>query len=131
MTTLQVILSAPATDQSGTGSLSVPIASPLLAPCEFNSCPASFSGIGFDPSNRECIYIPERNEIEQRTLTPSAFELLQCFPVSVPLHSCQAYKQPRASELMLFATAFRRFRLSSLGLSLISLSAAPMSAVCW
>ena len=49
----QVILSAPAQDQSGTGSSSA-TPTPLTEPCEFNSCPIGSPAEGFNASDRKC-----------------------------------------------------------------------------
>ncbi len=50
----QTILSAPAINQSGRGSLSVP-AIPLLVPCEYNSCKIGSPAQGFNQSDRQFI----------------------------------------------------------------------------
>lgn len=49
---IQTILSAPAINQSGRGSLSVP-AIPLLVPCEYNSCKIGSPAQGFNQSDRQ------------------------------------------------------------------------------
>ena len=54
----QVILSAPAEQESGTGS-DTATPTPLTQPCEFNTCPAGSPAEGFNASNREpCMALP-------------------------------------------------------------------------
>jgi len=48
----KVILSAPARDQSGTGSSSA-APGPLTKPCEFNTCAPGSPAVGFDASDSE------------------------------------------------------------------------------
>ncbi|KAF9546448.1 sure-like protein [Agrocybe pediades] len=52
-----VILSAPAENASGTGSLSIGTPPPLLAPCEFNTCPAGSPGVGSDATDPQINYV--------------------------------------------------------------------------
>ena len=47
----QVVLSAPADNNSGRSSLDAP-PTPLTGPCEFDSCPAGAPAVGADPGNR-------------------------------------------------------------------------------
>ncbi|KAL6717157.1 hypothetical protein ACLMJK_005072 [Lecanora helva] len=51
-----VVLSAPADNESGTGSSDAP-ATPLTQPCEFNSCPAGSPAEGSDASNSRLNYV--------------------------------------------------------------------------
>ncbi|CDO70425.1 hypothetical protein BN946_scf184999.g66 [Trametes cinnabarina] len=53
---LQVVLSAPALDQSGRGSLSK-TPEPLTEPCEFNTCPAGSPAFGSDSNNPRLNYV--------------------------------------------------------------------------
>ena len=48
----QVILSAPAENQSGTGSKSA-TPTPLTEPCQFDSCPTGSPAEGFNASDRQ------------------------------------------------------------------------------
>ncbi|KAH8101315.1 sure-like protein [Cristinia sonorae] len=72
-----VILSAPALDNSGTGSLSLPIIPPVLIPCEFNSCAIGSPGKGVDSVDPHINYVngfpvdAARHGIE--TLAPKFF----------------------------------------------------------
>ena len=50
LTFLQVVLSAPADDESGTGSSSA-TPRPLTRPCEFNSCSSGSPAEGFNSSD--------------------------------------------------------------------------------
>jgi len=54
---LQVILSAPAQDKSGTGSTAVAVPTTLTIPCEYESCPVGSPGVGFNASDRKLHYI--------------------------------------------------------------------------
>lgn len=51
-----VIISAPADNESGTGSADLP-ATPRLTPCEYDSCPAGSSAEGFNASMRRWNYV--------------------------------------------------------------------------
>lgn len=53
----EVVLSCPAENGSGTGSLSTPIIPPLLLPCEFDTCPIGSPGIGFNASDPRINYV--------------------------------------------------------------------------
>ena len=78
----QVVLSAPADNQSGTGSKTAP-PTPLADPCEFDSCPAGSPAIGFNASDRECEKYPLSSQTRLLT-THVAFsspELCQFVPV--------------------------------------------------
>jgi len=50
---MDVVLSAPAQDQYGTGSQTIGSMAPpaLTQPCEFNSCPTGSPGVGHDSSD--------------------------------------------------------------------------------
>ena len=51
-----VIISAPADNESGTGSADLP-ATTRLTPCEFNSCPAGSPAEGFNSSMKRFNYV--------------------------------------------------------------------------
>jgi 5'-nucleotidase len=50
----QVILSAPAENESGTGSMSA-TPQPLTEPCQFESCPTGSPAEGFNATDRESL----------------------------------------------------------------------------
>ncbi len=56
---LQVVLSAPADNRSGTGSSSA-TPQPLTQPCEFNTCPTGSPAEGFNASDSEFVIARER-----------------------------------------------------------------------
>ncbi|KAF7791580.1 hypothetical protein EIP86_002596 [Pleurotus ostreatoroseus] len=97
---VQVVLAAPAQDQSGTGSAtSTP--SPLAVPCEFASCPAGSPAEGFNASDRASrLLSPVRASWLvgslahwRRTLLDvycSAIELRERLPVSAPIPARRA-----------------------------------------
>ncbi|KAL8916138.1 MAG: hypothetical protein Q9172_006435 [Xanthocarpia lactea] len=51
-----VVLSAPAENKSGTGSFDIP-ATPLIRPCQFDSCPTGSPAQGFNASNPRLNYV--------------------------------------------------------------------------
>ncbi|KAL8912208.1 MAG: hypothetical protein Q9171_002770 [Xanthocarpia ochracea] len=51
-----VVLSAPAENKSGTGSFDIP-ATPLIKPCQFESCPTGSPAQGFNASNPRLNYV--------------------------------------------------------------------------
>lgn len=51
-----VVLSAPAENESGTGSLDAPPI-PLIEPCEFNTCPVGSPAVGFNSSSPRFHYV--------------------------------------------------------------------------
>ncbi|KAI4125355.1 MAG: hypothetical protein LQ338_004314, partial [Usnochroma carphineum] len=71
-----VVLSAPAENESGTGSSDAP-ATPLTKPCEFNSCPANSPPQGFNASNPRLNYVNSYPVTSMRygiqTLSPKFF----------------------------------------------------------
>ncbi|KAL8690578.1 MAG: hypothetical protein Q9218_004012 [Villophora microphyllina] len=72
-----VILSAPAENESGTGSSDAP-ATPLTKACEFNSCPAGSPAEGSDASNNRLNYVNSYPVTSMRygiqTLSPQFFD---------------------------------------------------------
>ncbi|KZS96820.1 sure-like protein [Sistotremastrum niveocremeum HHB9708] len=52
----EVVLSAPAQDQSGTGSLDLP-PTPLLEPCEYNTCVIGSPATGYNASEPQLNYV--------------------------------------------------------------------------
>ncbi|KAL8943461.1 MAG: hypothetical protein Q9211_000958, partial [Gyalolechia sp. 1 TL-2023] len=71
-----VVLSAPADNKSGTGSSDAP-ATPLIKPCEFNSCPTGSPAQGFNASNPRLNYVNSYPVTSMRygiqTLSPKFF----------------------------------------------------------
>ncbi|KAI4267870.1 MAG: hypothetical protein L6R38_008054, partial [Xanthoria sp. 2 TBL-2021] len=71
-----VVLSAPADNKSGTGSSDAP-ATPLIKPCEFNSCPTGSPATGFNASNPRLNYVNSYPVTSMRygiqTLSPKFF----------------------------------------------------------
>ncbi|KAM0805787.1 5'/3'-nucleotidase sure family protein [Usnea florida] len=71
-----VVLSAPSENESGTGSSDTP-ATPLLKPCEFNSCPTGSPAEGNNASNTRLNYVNSYPVTSMRygiqTLSPKFF----------------------------------------------------------
>ncbi|KAJ7058059.1 sure-like protein [Mycena amicta] len=81
------ILSAPAENQSGTGSLSkTPVV--LTEPCEFDSCPTGSPATGSDPTNPSLNYVNafpvDAAKFGIQTLAPQIFDGKPDFVVSGP-----------------------------------------------
>lgn len=51
-----VVISAPADNESGTGSADLP-ATPRRTPCDFDSCPAGSPAVGFNKTERRWNYV--------------------------------------------------------------------------
>lgn len=52
---VKVVLSAPANDQSGTGSADAPATTVGAGGCEFDTCPAGSPATGFNASDRKLV----------------------------------------------------------------------------
>ncbi|KAH8101318.1 sure-like protein [Cristinia sonorae] len=82
-----VILSAPAENQSGTGSSSAP-PQPRTDPCEFESCPAGSGATGFDSSDPRLNFVNsfpvDAARFGIQTLAPEIFGSKPDFVVSGP-----------------------------------------------
>lgn len=84
---LQVVVSAPAVDKSGTGS-STATPTPLTSPCEYNSCPAGSPAEGFNASNTRYNYVNafpvDSVRYGIQTLSPQFFNSVPDLVVSGP-----------------------------------------------
>lgn len=54
---IKVVLSAPANDQSGTGSADAPATTVGAAGCEFDTCPPGSPATGFNASDRKLVCV--------------------------------------------------------------------------
>ncbi|KAI0759167.1 survival protein sure-like phosphatase/nucleotidase [Irpex lacteus] len=89
-----VILSAPAENQSGTGSKSA-TPTPLTEPCQFDSCPAGSPAEGFNASDPRLNYVNafpvDAVRYGIQTLGPRFFGSAPDFVVSGPNIGCKHY----------------------------------------